>query len=103
MRGATPVASSSGHVCSGAITVGSRVAGGDRLRSERWIQRHRSERPNLADPRRPGDEIHPWLPNGDLRPAAAVWSHRLRPAAPEHKPVLRSGRPKAVEMLCDEH
>jgi len=22
----------------------------------------------LADSRRSGDEIHPWLPNGDLRP-----------------------------------
>ena len=67
MRGATPGASSSGHVCSGAITVGSRVAGGDRLRSERWIQRRRSERLNLAVSRRLGDEVHPWLLNGDLR------------------------------------
>jgi hypothetical protein len=25
-----------------------------------------------AGSRRSGDEIHPWLPNGDLRPVAAV-------------------------------
>ena len=28
----------------------------------------RSERPVVADSRRLGDEIHPWLLNGDLRP-----------------------------------
>ncbi len=28
--------------------------------------------PQLADSRRSGDEIYPWLPNGDLRPFAAT-------------------------------
>ena len=29
-----------------------------------------AERPVVADSRRSGDEIHPWPPNGDLRPFA---------------------------------
>ena len=27
-----------------------------------------TEGPQLAGSRRSGDEIHPWVPNGDLRP-----------------------------------
>ena len=34
---------------------------------ENVLVRH-SERPVVAVSRRLGDEIHPWLPNGDLRP-----------------------------------
>jgi len=34
--------------------------------------RHHSHQ--LADSRRSGDEIHPWLPNGDLQPFAATRS-----------------------------
>ena len=37
------------RVQAGAITVGRRAVGGDRLRGDRWVQRHRSERPDLAD------------------------------------------------------
>jgi hypothetical protein len=32
----------------------------------------KGEPPLLAGSRRSGDEIHPWLPNGDLRPKSVI-------------------------------
>ncbi len=37
-----------------------------------------AERPVVAGSGRSGDETHPWLPNGDLRPTAAS-RHSLPP------------------------
>ncbi len=61
-----------------------------------------SEGPEVAVPRRSGDEIHPWPPNGDLRPTAADRSYWLRTSAPERNPVLPSGRREAVDKLLYE-
>jgi hypothetical protein len=33
---------------------------------------HNRERPKVADSRRSGDEIHPWLLNDDLRPFSVI-------------------------------
>ncbi len=36
------------------------------------------KRPDLAGSRRPGVEIHPWSPNGDLRPTADIGAQILQ-------------------------
>jgi hypothetical protein len=54
-----------------------------------FYPRNRNQRPLMAVSRRSGNEIHPWPPNGDLRPIAAGRRDRLvetkaRKAAVDH-------------------
>ncbi len=48
--------------------------------------------PKLAVSRRLGDEIHPWLPNGDLRPVSVVHDSWRESRFSDHKPVVQLRR-----------